>query len=304
MKVCFVGIGSIARRHIKNIRELKEDIVIDAIHHVNTGNEDYDSEIDRHYYSYEEAPNDYDVIFITNPTSMHFEALERMHEKGKHFFIEKPVFMTGKENFEHIKLRNDSVYYVACPLRYSNVLQYVKNNIDFSSIFSVRCICSSYLPEWRKGSDYRCSYSAHTDNGGGVDIDLIHEWDYIVWLLGQPRYVKSLISRKSKLEIDSSDIAVYIAEYDKQIVELHLDYFGRHSIRKMELLGKDDTIEVDLLEQRISWLKSGNVIDLYQERNDYQKRELQHFLDIIDGKCTNDSSISEAFKVLRIAKGM
>ena len=62
--------------------------------------------------------------------------------------------------------------------------QYVKNNVDLSKVYSARAISSSYLPDWRPGQDYRTTYSAHKDMGGGVSIDLIHEWDYLSWLFG------------------------------------------------------------------------------------------------------------------------
>lgn len=47
----------------------------------------------------------------------------------------------------------------------------------------------------------------------------------------------------------------------------------------------------------------GVAIDLPEERTAYQKRELAHFLDIIERKCENDNSIANALEVLKIARG-
>ena len=76
---------------------------------------------------------------------------------------------------ERIQLKYGSTYYVACPLRYNAVIQYIKDNIDLQDVISVRSISSSYLPDWRPGVDYRKTYSAKKELGGGVSIDLIHE---------------------------------------------------------------------------------------------------------------------------------
>ena len=53
------------------------------------------------------------------------------------------------------------------------------------------------------GVDYRTVYSAHKAMGGGVTIDLIHEWDYLVELFGVPDKLYNFKGTYSDLEIDS-----------------------------------------------------------------------------------------------------
>mgnify|MGYP000441260447 FL=1 len=50
----------------------------------------------------------------------------------------------------------------------------LKNNLPGLRPYSGRVICSSYLPEWGPGVDYRTVYSAHKALGGGVTIDLTY----------------------------------------------------------------------------------------------------------------------------------
>ena len=49
---------------------------------------------------------------------------------------------------------------------------------------SVRLWFGSWLPDWRPAVDYRPTYSARAELGGGVLLDAIHELDMLVWLLG------------------------------------------------------------------------------------------------------------------------
>lgn len=310
-KIAFCGLGSIGKRHLRNVCEYlnqKGNTFTIDLYRSKVGS---DVPLDirplvTSIYSYDDIAESnimYDVVFVTNPTSVHYDTIQKFKHRTKSFFIEKPVFdKTDIETslFEELK---DTICYVACPLRYSAALQYVKQNIDFSKSFSVRAISSSYLPDWRSGQDYRKCYSAHRDMGGGVGIDLIHEWDYLTWLFGTPIETYSIQRKISNLEIDSDDVAIYIGRTSKTSIELHLDYFGRSMIRTLEMFLPDDTIRCDIEDGRIEYLRIGRVIQLPSERNEYQMREIEHFFEILNNKIENDSTMGHAFHVLKLAKG-
>lgn len=310
LDICIIGVGSIARRHIRNLQEIcylnNIELHIDALRHssVYDENESRLLGIERNYFKFDEIKKVYDVVFITNPTDQHLETLYKSRDIGKNFFVEKPVISYFQLNdFQPDILNKNAIYYVACPLRYNAVVQYIKNNINPCDVISVRSISSSYLPEWREGVDYRKTYSAHKKKGGGVSIDLIHEWDYLTYLFGKPEKLYSFIGKKSKLEIDSEDCAIYIAEYLDKFVELHLDYFGRKTLREIMIFTNNDTILGNIAENKIIFLKSGKTIDFKEKRDDFQKRELQHFIDIITNNAVNDSDINHAIDVLKITQG-
>lgn len=309
MRICFVGIGSIAKRHISNLRQIcREDnieVSIDALRRSESGL-DCPEGISNIYMTVDDLPGGYDAIFLTNPTEYHAEMLLLLHDKGKHFFIEKPVASIRTiERLKDIPFRKGSIYYVACPLRYTDIIQYFKREIDLEKVRSVRSISSSFLPDWRPGIDYRHTYSAHKDLGGGVTTDLIHEWDYLVYLFGLPDEVKMFSGKLSNLEIDSDDYAIYIARYKKgMILELHLDYFGRQSARTIELLTDEDSIIGDFITGEVKYLKTGKVICLNSERDNYQKRELRYFIDLINGRVNNENDILDSVRTLELTQGI
>lgn len=308
--IAFVGMGSIGRRHLGNVcdyialrgdrctidlyrsslnRELPEDIV---------------AKINNQYLSVESVQKDYDMVFVTNPTSLHLDTALKFRNHTKALFIEKPVFSTNEIFPEQISTLDEIHSYVACPLRYNPVLQYIKANINLSDVYAVRAMSSSYLPDWRPGQDYRQTYSAHADLGGGVDIDLIHEWDYLTWIFGMPTQCSAVIDRVSNLEIDSNDIALYVARNKQMTFELHLDYFGRKAQRTLDIFTKDDTIHCDIIAGTVSYLKEGKMLSFNNERNNYQKAEIQHFFDIAEGKASNDSNVEHGVKVLKLTKAI
>ena len=303
-----IGIGSIGSRHLRNIHSILRgrgcSFQIDALR---SGDRpltaDLSALISDTYYKFADLPSDYDVIFITNPTSLHYTAMEACMDKTRHMFIEKPVFDRTDYDLQKLNCKPDSIYYVACPLRYRRVTQYIKELIRDEDVFSARAICSTYLPEWRPGVDYRNTYSARKEMGGGVSIDLIHEWDYLCYLFGKPMQVSNFSGTYSDLEITSDDISVYIARYEHLLLSLHLDYFGRYDRREIELYLKDDVVVGDFIHNRVSFLKRGETIELPEERNEYQKKEIACFFDMVAGKRENHNPLSLAYDVLKITKG-
>lgn len=307
-KIAVVGFGSIGRRHVLNIdKVLKSKNIgysIDLIRRNNNDNIEleYKNYINNIYKDINDVPGDYDIIFITNPTFLHFDTIKFFSPKTKHMFIEKPVFSDYNINLEDLGLRENGIYYVACPLRHTEVIKYVKENIDLDKVYSLRAICSSYLPDWRPGIDYRTTYSAHLDQGGGVSIDLIHEWDYLIYLFGIPKEVMNYRGKFSNLNIDSDDLSIYIAKYKNMLGEVHLDYFGRKTIRELQLFTMEDTIVADIANSKINFLKSNKVIKFNENRNEFQLKEIKYFFDIIEGRQENINDINTALITLKIAK--
>lgn len=310
-KIAFVGLGSIATRHLKNVYSYlatQGDNCSVDLYRSSLGKplaDELKPLVSNCYLYADEIPADrmYDVVFVTNPTSMHYETVERFAAHTKSFFIEKPVFdstTVDEKIFETIK---GIPSYVACPLHYNAVLQYVKQHVNPDDVICARAMSSSYLPDWRPGQDYRQTYSAHKDLGGGVSIDLIHEWDYLTWLFGMPTECQQLIGKVSNLEIDSDDLAIYIGRNKKTTFELHLDYFGRKAQRTLDLFTVEDTIHCDLIAGTVSYLKESRTVTLKSERNAYQMAEIVHFFEIINNKTINDGTPEHACQVLKIAKG-
>lgn len=307
MKICFIGLGSIGARHFRNLSailtERGVEHTIDALRSSNRPlPEDIANKLHKQYANIDELPNNYDIAFICTPTANHYSDIQGLVSHTKHMLIEKPIF-DGSYEIDALQLRDNAIYYVACPLRYNAVLQYLKEYIRDKKVFSARAICSTYLPNWRPGVDYRTVYSAHKDMGGGVSIDLIHEWDYLSWLFGMPASVKSVYGQYSNLEIDSDDLALYLGEYSDKLISLHLDYFGQVEKREIELFTSEDTVVGDIRNSKVHFLKENRTIEFSEERDVYQLREIEHFLDLVAGKKQNDSDVEHALNVLKIAKG-
>lgn len=305
----FVGYGSIARKHLNNLISLYEsnpetfiiDIYRESASKVVDGN--HLIYVDNIFNILPTSNIEYQAVFITSPTSKHYDSLKQVVDLSDNFFIEKPVFDNVFYDLAFLENYPKKNIYVACPLRHSLVYKELKLYCDANSPHSIQVFCSSDLSLWRTNQDYKESYSAYQSMGGGVDLDLIHEWDYVIDLLGLPQKVKSLKSKVSTLDIDSYDIAIYIAQFSDTLVEIHLDYFGQAPLRYARVIDAKKTQVFNFL--------NGSIIDetnnnkkIINAKDNYHLEEINYFLTMVsDSKVKNLNSLEVAIKTLNIAKG-
>ena len=304
MKVLFVGIGSIGTRHLRNLHTVAAErgIELDVTALRSSPRplpEDVAALINNQIMALDDTV--YDLAFITNPTTLHYSALKDLKGKSKFFFIEKPIFEDSIYDIDELGLTDENAY-VACPMRYCGAYMKLKEILKDEKPFSVRIICSSYLPGWRPTQDYRKNYSAIKALGGGVTIDLIHELDYMTDLFGFPAESYNFKGTYSNLEIDSDDLSIYIARYQDKLCEVHLDYFGREYRRTCEVFVADGTIEAEFGQGSVK-LADGTVINCNEEANMRFVREMRNVLDIMAGKAENINTPTKANKVLALTLG-
>ena len=301
MKALFVGVGSIGKRHIGNFYyECKKNGIIPKIHVLrrkigNLG--DIEDLIAKQITQIDDS--NYDVVFITNPTNLHYDALLQCKGKTKWYFIEKPIFESYDYNLYNLGI-DDTNAYVAAPMRHTTLYKKLKEIVDSKQVFSARVICSSYLPEWRKGVDYRQVYSAIKEMGGGVNLDLIHEIDYVYDLFGAPKAVHGVSGKYSDLEISSNDLGEYIFEYKDKLCEVHLDYFGRESVRLCEVFTHDGTYTADFIHERLI-NPNGETVDCHTIDSEEYVNEMNYFYKFISGLEKSINPPSLALKTLEIA---
>lgn len=192
-----------------------------------------------------------DYVVIANATNQHHDTLLTLARLGYAgtVLVEKPLFSNG---IELSPLPFDKVF-VAYNLRFHPVIQRLKTLLEGKRILSVQAYVGQYLPDWRPASDYRASYSASAEQGGGVLRDISHELDYLVWILGKWERLSALGGHYSSLEITSDDIfALMLVMPQCPIVTLQLNYLDRMARRSVLINTSSHTIEADLIKGTIT----------------------------------------------------
>lgn len=307
MKALFIGLGSIGQRHLKNLSALclQKGIAL-QVTALRSSSKPLPPEAEalcHRQMAALPAGEAFDIAFVTNPTNLHAAALRELAGKADTLFIEKPIFEGSGYSLEALGLSTGQKAYVAAPMRWCGVYLALKARLAGLPVYSVRSICSSYLPEWRKEADYRRVYSAHKAMGGGVTLDLIHEWDYLADLFGLPLQSFNLKGKFSHLEIDSDDLSVYIAAYPQFLCELHLDYFGRQYRRGVEIFTEAGILSADFGTGLLA-LPGGEVLDFAEPANRRYEREMEYFLNYAQsGVGESVNSPARALQVLKLTLG-
>jgi len=328
VKVLIAGLGSIGQRHARNLRALFGNGVEILAHRVRglphviteTMTIEPDGVVEdrygiRSFAHLDDALAEHPVAaIICNPTSAHVEAALAAVRAGCHVLIEKPLShaMHGVDELMSLAEEQGVVAAVGYQMRFHPALVRLRELLcrrAVGPVRSVRAEWQEYLPDAHPYEDYRHSYAARADLGGGVILCYIHELDYLTWLFGMPRRISTTGGRSGALDCDVEDTAVCLIEHDVDgrvvPVELRLSFAARPRVRRCEIHGAEGTIHVDLEAPSIEVARPGAVADRIAfpsfSRNQPFLDELRHFFAAIDGSHPPSAPLPDAVRSLRVA---
>ena len=250
---------------------------------------------------------------VANETSFHIKTATYLAKAGIHMLIEKPLShsLTGTDKLLNIVKKKKLTVLIGCNLRFHPCLKKIKELLlkeKIGRIISVHADNGSYLPDWHSYEDYRKSYAAKKDLGGGVTLTCIHEIDYLYWLFGRVLGVTSVIGKYSDLDITAEDLASIIMRFKSNIItEIHLDYFQRPTKRTCRIVGTKGTIVCNFITNEVkmyniqngAWKKLLKIKNF--NNNQMYKDELSHFINCIKKKKKTVNPLEEEVEVLNIA---
>ncbi|MBR1575691.1 MAG: Gfo/Idh/MocA family oxidoreductase [Bacteroidales bacterium] len=302
MNVLIVGLGSIARRHIAALRHIDPEAGIVALRHDTAG---IPLPGVRDIYSLDEMESRPDFAIISNPTALHAETIRALLPLRVPLFIEKPLFAgLGHEDLLEEIRRLGILTYVACNMRFLDTLRWLRGQVEALRINEVNVYCGSYLPDWRPGTDWRRCYSARTELGGGVHIDLIHEFDYIHWIFGDPQQVRKTLRHRSSLGIGAVDYANYCLEYEDFCISVVLNYYRRDYKRTVEVVAEEGTWTADLASGRVTDADGRTLFESSQDDDEVYWAQMNYFLSLLRKEAPASSNdVFEAYEVLKLCLG-
>lgn len=313
LKVLICGFGSIGKRHIRIIEELTDVELIRykskkgrRLHH---NKHDNITEVDSLEQGIKLKP---DFALISNPTRYHVDTALKLSDAGIPFLLEKPVSnrIDDLVKLENALSRKKVTAMVGFQLRqhpgYSKTLELIKKGY-IGRPYHASGYVGQYLPDWRPNTDYRSSYSAKKVLGGGVILDLCHEMDIIISILGQVKSVCCMADHISNLEIETEDFANIILNHENNAMSsIHLNYLERNYTWWTRITGETGSI---LWDYGNGWVKlydmKGSVekwtIPEEYTRDDLFRSQMKQWLSILEGKKEPAVDLKTGIEVARIS---
>lgn len=312
MKFLIAGFGSAGRRHMHNLLSMGEkDILLYRTHRSTLSVDELEGMVVERDLSVALAHRP-DAVIIANPTANHLEVAIPAAKAGCHILLEKPVShnLDGIDELRSALKQGGGRLLVGFQFRFHPVFREIGRLLNSGAIghpLSARAHYGDYLPGWHPWEDYRHSYSARSDLGGGAVVTLCHPLDYLRWLLGEVESVTALSGKLSDLEIQVEDMAEIGIRFTSGVIgSVHVDYYQQPPSYHFEIIGSAGTIR---------WDQSDHIAHIFKasenkwenikppegfDRSQLFVEEMKHFLDVIYGNAQPVCTLDDGVRILQM----
>jgi len=325
MKFLIAGLGSIGRRHFRNLIALGEkDIILLRTRKATLPDDElagYPVETDLNEALQKHRP---DAVIVANPTAMHLEIAIPAAEAGCQILLEKPVShsLDRLDLLQKAAAKSGSKILVGFQFRYHPTLNKARELIQSNALgklLTVHAHWGEYLPQWHPWEDYRQSYAARADLGGGVIVTLTHPLDYLRYLFGEVDSLWSFNGHISPLEVDVADVAEIGLKFANGAVGgVHVNYFQRPPVHRLEIVGTKGTLRWDNADGILYFYQTpasfgsfsdtppAPFIETFSppegfERNRLFVAQTRHFIEIVRGEMEPVCRLEDGVMALRLA---
>lgn len=262
-KVLIIGFGGMGKKYYEELKQLNKNFEIYIL------NQDKES---KNYTNYdvniltstaESKLLSFDLIIISNPTSNHLISAKQFIDNCKILLIEKPICSNFEEveSFKHKVKESKAKCYISSQRRFHECWKFVKTFIEdntkiLGNLKYISGTINSYVPEWRKNKNFLDLYATRKDLGGGVLLTETHEFDLLMWIIGDITNIVAKSKNMSSYKIPVEDISTILADikYNDHYasMSLNLDFMNKDKKREISFVFQFASITVNELENLIT----------------------------------------------------
>ncbi len=300
MKILIVGFGSIAKKHIANLKTLSPGVKISVL--CRAGKKRDVSGLESLFFCVDDAiawrPN---YIIIASPATCHAKDVFSFAALNIPILVEKPLTAELPEAISLLD-KCDLSLHVGYQLRFSDAFKVVREWLNkLGKLYFARIEVGQYLPHWRPDTPVAAMVSSQKHLGGGVLLELSHEIDLTIALVGMPTKVIAVKGGKSHLNLDVEDNVELVLTYENgSQVSIHLDMLQYKPCRTSKWIGEFGQLEWDIINNKVSLYGQNGQLEQDFLGFDTSDNRLQRQLEaLMDGNCEYAMGV-DGLKVLYV----
>ena len=320
MNYLIIGLGSMGKRRIRNLKALGVDTVAG-----------FDPREDRRqdsakrygiqvYDNLETAMNLFnpDAFIISTPPQLHMKYAYYGFEKNICCFIEASVVDSEKikQLSEKIKGKN-IVMAPSCTMRFYPGPKKIKELLDskiIGKILNINYHTGQYLADWHPWESIHDYYVSKYETGGAREI-VPFELTWLNDIFGVPLALACVKAKQTDLLTNIDDIYHCLLQYkDNVIINLTVDVISRpKATRHMRILGSDGEIVFDtdsncvryintlMSEWKVYKLDTGTIENQYINPEEPYITEMRYFVNAVKTKNQSQfpNSLNDDYLVLK-----
>ncbi|MBQ8162181.1 MAG: Gfo/Idh/MocA family oxidoreductase [Clostridia bacterium] len=228
---------------------------------------------------HEALGEDVDLVDVCTPPYVHASISIEAMQHGKHVICEKPMAASLEECDAMLKARDESgkKLSIIAQNRFRKPIRDLKMVLDSGLAGNVRHAQVDSL--WWRGHCYYDLWWRGTweKEGGGCTLNhAVHHIDMLLWMLGRPEEVTSVLANVSHDNAEVEDLSVSILRYPSSLCQLTASVVDHGEEQKLVF-----QCEKARISAPFSCAASLSKSNGFPEKNEALEREIQAFVDAL-----------------------
>ncbi|QEC69065.1 Gfo/Idh/MocA family oxidoreductase [Panacibacter ginsenosidivorans] len=313
--ILVIGAGSIGERHIRNLWQLGYNNII-VYRQRNLPFRDIGEARVKLILEWNEVVTQRPfAAIICTPTAQHLQQTQQCLDANMHVLVEKPLShqLFDKEQLITLLGEKKLLLQVGYMLHYHPLLQKVKSFIEaktFGNVINIQTYWGEYLPDWHPWEDYRTSYAANKEHGGGAALTLSHDVDLVNWFMNAlPKEHKVMHNYASTLKVNTDSAFDALLSYaNRATAHVHVNFCQKVPQRWYKIVFDEAVIDIDYYQASMKISTKENIHEEQLSnfaRNELFIDELEDFFKRIEtGNFTGFSKqqVEQSYSIIKICQ--
>ncbi|HEY7960549.1 MAG TPA: Gfo/Idh/MocA family oxidoreductase [Solirubrobacteraceae bacterium] len=249
MKVLVIGLGSMGRRRLRNLRYLGVE-QLGGMEPASERREQVGGEFEIPTFATLAQGLGWqpDAVVISTPPDQHTGYAIEAAKLGLPFFTEAGTVTERMDELIATVAQTGAIAAPSCTLRFHSAVQLMRRRLAEGAIgrpLVVTYHVGQYLPDWHPWEDYRSFYVAQRRTSAVREV-VPYELNWLTYLFGSVTELNGFRGKLSQLDADIDDYLAGLLRFESGVhCTLVAEVISRPALRLARIVGEEGTFEWD-----------------------------------------------------------